>query len=173
MPAKVKPVPDGYHSITPYLSIKGAADAIEFYKNAFGAREVMRIAQADGRVGHAELQLGDSRVMLADEFPEMDFRAPHSIGGTPVHLHKYVEDADAMVGQAVAAGAKLLRLVQDQFYGDRSGTVADPYGHVWHVSTHTEDLSPGGAAPARQRPAQGLGTRRGCLARREHRAPIQ
>jgi PhnB protein len=141
MAAKVKPIPDGYHSVTPYLSIRGAADAIEFYKRAFGATEVMRMAQPDGRVGHAELQIGDSRVMLADESPEMDFRSPKAIGGTPVMLHLYVEDSDAVVGRAVSAGAKLLRPVQDQFYGDRSGTVADPYGHVWHVSTHKEDLS--------------------------------
>jgi PhnB protein len=141
MHAKVKPIPDGYHAITPYLSVKGAADAIEFYKRAFGATEVMRMAKPDGRVGHAELQVGDARVMLADEFPEMDFRSPHSIGGTPVHLHLYVENVDAVVAQALAAGAKLVRPVQDQFYGDRLGTVADPFGHVWHVSTHKEDLS--------------------------------
>lgn len=141
MPAKVKPIPDGYHTITPYLSVNGAAAAIEFYKKAFGAREVLKLAQPDGRVGHAELQIGESRIMLADEFPQMDFRSPSAIGGTAVHLHMYVENADAVVNQAVAAGAKLLRPVQDQFYGDRLGTVADPYGHVWHVSTHTEDLS--------------------------------
>jgi len=141
MPAKVKPVPDGYHTITPYLSIKGAANAIEFYKKAFGATEIMRMAEPDGRVGHAEVLVGDSRVMLADESPDIDFRSPHSIGGTAVHLHMYVENADAVVSQAVAAGAKVVRPVQDQFYGDRSGSVADPYGHVWHVSTHTEDLS--------------------------------
>jgi PhnB protein len=141
MPAKVKPVPDGHHAVTPYLSIRGAANAIEFYKKAFGAREVMRMAQPDGRLGHAELQIGDSRIMLADEFPDMNFRSPHSIGGTPVHLHLYVEDVDALVTQAVAAGAKVLRPVQDQFYGDRSGSLADPHGHVWHVATHKEDLS--------------------------------
>lgn len=141
MAAKVKPIPDGYHTITPYLSIKGAADAIEFYKRAFGAKEVMRMAQPDGRVGHAELQLGDSRVMLADECPDMEFRSPQSIGGTPVTIHMYVENVDAVVEQAVTAGAKLTRPVQDQFYGDRSGTVSDPYGHVWHLSTHKEDLS--------------------------------
>jgi PhnB protein len=140
--AKVKPIPAGYHTIIPYLSIKGAADAIEFYKKAFGATESMRMAQPDGRIGHAELQLGDSRVMLADEFPEMDFRSPRSMGGSPVHIHMYVEDVDTVVSRAVAAGAKVVRPVQDQFYGDRSGTVADPYGHVWHVSTHTEDVSP-------------------------------
>jgi PhnB protein len=140
--AKVKPIPAGYHTIIPYLSIKGAADAIEFYKKAFGATESMRMPQPDGRIGHAELQLGDSRVMLADEFPEMDFRSPRSMGGSPVHIHMYVEDVDTVVSRAVAAGAKVVRPVQDQFYGDRSGTVADPYGHVWHVSTHTEDVSP-------------------------------
>jgi PhnB protein len=132
---------DSDHTITPYLSIKGAADAIEFYKRAFGAKEVMRLSQPDGRVGHAELQLGDSRIMLADEFPDMDFRSPQSIGGTPVTIHMYVEDVDAVVKQAVAAGAKLVRPVKDQFYGDRSGSLTDPYGHVWHVSTHKEDLS--------------------------------
>jgi PhnB protein len=141
MAAKVKAVPRGYHTITPYLSIKGAADAIEFYKRAFGAKEVMRLAPPDGRVGHAELQLGDSRVMLADEFPDMDFRSPHAIGGTPVTIHMYVKDVDAVVKEAVAAGATITRPVEDQFYGDRSGTVMDPYGHVWHVSTHKEDLS--------------------------------
>jgi len=138
---KVKPIPEGYHTIIPYLSIKGAADAIEFYKKAFGASESMRVAQPDGRIGHAELQLGDSRIMLADEFPDMDFRSPLSMGGSPVHIHLYVESVDTVVGRAVAAGAKVVRPVQDQFYGDRTGTVADPYGHVWHVATHTEDLS--------------------------------
>ena len=142
MAAKVKPIPDGYHVVTPYLSIRGAANAIEFYKKAFGATERMRMSQPDGRVGHAELQIGDSCVMLADEFPEMDFRGPHSVGGSPVHLHLYVEDVDAVVAQAVGAGAKVMRAVQDQFYGDRSGTLADPYGHVWNVSTHKEDVPP-------------------------------
>jgi PhnB protein len=142
MATNVKPIPDGYHSITPYLSVNGAAAAIEFYQKAFRAREVMRMAQPDGRIGHAELELGDSRIMLADEFPEMNFRAPGSIGGTAVHLHLYVADVDAVIGEAVAAGATLIRPVQDQFYGDRSGTVTDPYGHVWHVATHVEDLSP-------------------------------
>jgi len=141
MATHVKAIPDGYHSVTPYLSIRGAAAAIEFYRKAFGAREVMRIAQPDGRIGHAEIALGDSRVMLADEFPEMDFRAPAATGGSPVHLHLYVEDVDAVVDRAVAAGATVIRPVQDQFYGDRTGTVSDPYGHVWHVATHREDLS--------------------------------
>ena len=141
MSARVKPVPDGYHTITPYLIVNGAAAAIEFYKRAFGATEVMRMPAPDGRIGHAELQLGDCRVMLADEYPQMDCRGPKSVGGTPVFLHMYVDDVDAVVKQAVAAGARVVRPVQDQFYGDRMGTVADPYGHVWHVSTHKEDLS--------------------------------
>ena len=141
MSARVKPVPDGYHTITPYLIVNGAAAAIEFYKRAFGATEVMRMPAPDGRIGHAELQLGDCRVMLADEYPQMDCRGPQSVGGTPVFLHMYVDDVDTVVKQAVAAGARVVRPVQDQFYGDRMGTVADPYGHVWHVSTHKEDLS--------------------------------
>jgi PhnB protein len=142
MAGTVKPIPDGYHAITPYLSIRGASDAIEFYKKAFGATEVMRMAQPDGRIGHAELQIGDSKIMLADEHPEMDFRSPRALGGTPVMLHLYVDDVDTVVSRAIASGAKALRPVQDQFYGDRSGSVADPYGHVWHVATHKEDLSP-------------------------------
>jgi PhnB protein len=141
MASQVKPIPDGYHAITPYLSIKGATEAIAFYKRAFGATERMRMAQPDGRIGHAELQFGDSCVMLADEFPDMEFRAPASVGGTPVHLHFYVEDVDAVVKRAVEAGATVVRPVQDQFYGDRSASLADPYGHMWHVATHTEDLS--------------------------------
>lgn len=139
---KVKPIPDGYHAVTPYLAIKGAAAAIDFYKRALGATERMRLSQPDGSVGHAELQLGDSCIMLADEFPGMQFHSPLKYGGTPVTLHVYVENCDAVVNQAVAAGAKIVRPVQDQFYGDRSGTIADPYGHVWHISTHIEDLSP-------------------------------
>ncbi len=142
MARKVKPIPEGYHAVTPYLSVKGAAGAIEFYKKAFGAKEVMRMPGPDGNVGHAEIQIGDSRIMLADEYPDMNFRGPHSIGGTPVHIHLYVEDADKIANQAVAAGAKLLRPLTDQFYGDRSGTLEDPFGHVWHVSTHKEDISP-------------------------------
>lgn len=137
----VKPIPDGYHSLTPYLAIKGAAQAIDFYKKVFGAIEAMRMPQPDGRVGHAELVIGDSKVMLADEFDEMSFRGPNAFGGSPVHLHLYVEDVDAVFQRALAAGAKEIRPVQDQFYGDRLGTLSDPYGHVWHISTHKEDLS--------------------------------
>jgi PhnB protein len=138
----VKPIPEGYHNVTPYLCCKGAADAIEFYKKAFGATEVLRMGDPSGKVGHAELQIGDSRIMLADEFPEMGFRSPQSIGGSPVMLHLYVEDVDATVPKAVAAGARVTREVADQFYGDRGGQVEDPFGHKWYVSTHKEDLSP-------------------------------
>jgi PhnB protein len=138
----VKPIPDGYHSVTPYLCVKGAAQAIEFYKKAFLATERMRIAQPDGRVGHAELQVGDSVIMLSDEFPEIGARSPQSLGGSPVGIHLYVEDADAIFSQAVAAGAKIKRPIADQFYGDRLGGVEDPFGHNWWISTHKEDLSP-------------------------------
>ena len=141
MSAKVKPVPDGYHTVTPYLIIKGAAGALEFYKKAFGAEELYRMPQPDGRIGHAEIRIGNSRVMLADEFPEMGYRSPQSLGGSPVSILLYVKDVDAMAGKALAAGAKVIRPVQDQFYGDRSGTFADPYGHVWTIATHQEDVS--------------------------------
>jgi len=137
-----KPIPDGYHSVTPYLCVKGAAQAIEFYKKAFLATERMRLAQPDGRVGHAELQVGDSVIMLSDEFPEMGARSPQSLGGSPVSIHLYVEDADAIFNQAVAVGAKIKRPIADQFYGDRLGGVEDPFGHTWWISTHKEDLSP-------------------------------
>src|SRR5262245_14228714 len=121
----VKPVPDGYHSLTPYLIVRGGASALEFYKKAFGAEELMRMDMGGGKVGHAEIKIGDSIVMLADEHPEMDCRSPQHFGGTPAFLMLYVEDVDARVEQAVAAGAKLIRPVQDQFYGDRSGTLVD------------------------------------------------
>jgi PhnB protein len=139
---KVKPIPDGYHAVTPYLAINGGANAIDFYKRAFGATERMRMAQPDGRIGHAELQIGDSCIMLADEFPDMKFHSPAKYGGTPVTLHVYVDDCDAIVNQAVAAGAKIVHPIKNQFYGDRSGTISDPFGHVWHISTHVEDVSP-------------------------------
>jgi PhnB protein len=137
-----KPIPEGYHSVTPYLYMKGAARAIEFYKKAFRATERMRITQPDGRVGHAELQIGDSVIMMADEFPEMGVRSPESLGGSPVSIHLYVEDADATFQQAVAAGATVRRPIADQFYGDRLGGLTDPFGHTWWISTHIEDLSP-------------------------------
>ena len=136
-----RPIPEGYHSVTPYLIVTGAASAIEFYKHAFGAKELMRIPHPDGRVGHAELQIGDSRIMLADEFPEMGVRSPMTLGGTPVGIQLYVDDVDAVTTRALAAGAKTLRPVKDQFYGDRSGTLSDPFGHQWTISTHKEDVS--------------------------------
>jgi PhnB protein len=142
MAGRVKSIPEGYHSITPYLAVGGAAAAIAFYKAAFGATEVMRMAAPGGKVGHAEVEIGGSRIMLADEHPDMNFRGPKAVGGSPVSLHLYVEDVDAVTRQAVAAGAKELRPVKDQFYGDRSGTLEDPFGHVWHIATHKEDLSP-------------------------------
>lgn len=141
MAGKTKAIPDGYHSVTPYLIVKGGAAAIEFYKKAFGATEIMRMAQPDGRLGHAELQIGDSRVMLADEFPEKGYLGPQSIGKTSVTLHLYVEDVDKVAKQAVSAGAKEIQPVQDQFYGDRSGVFSDPFGHCWNISTHKEDLT--------------------------------
>ena len=138
----VKAIPDGYHSVTPYLIVKGAARALEFYQKAFGARELMRLPGPEGKLGHAEVQIGDSRVMLADEHPGMGAVSPQALGGSPVGLCIYVEDVDAVFDRAVAAGAKVVRAVQDQFYGDRSGTVEDPFGHKWTVATHKEDVSP-------------------------------
>ncbi len=140
MASAVKPIPEGYHSVTPYLIVKGAVRAIQFYERAFGARELFRMVQPDGRVGHAEFQIGDSRVMLADEHPEIGARSPQSIGGSPVTIHLYVEDVDATVARAVEAGGQLTRPVADQFYGDRNGGLTDPFGHVWFVATHKEDV---------------------------------
>lgn len=138
----VKPIPEGFHAVTPYLFIKGAASAIEFYKRAFGAKELLRLADPTGRIGHAEIKIGDSPIMLADEFPEMGVVGPQTLGGSPMCLAVYVEDVDARYQQALAAGAKELRPVKDQFYGDRSGTVVDPYGHIWTLATHKEDVPP-------------------------------
>jgi PhnB protein len=137
----VKPIPDGYYTVTPYLSIKGAASALEFYKKAFGATELFRM-DWNGKLGHAEMQIGNSRVMMADEFPEMGVRGPQTLGGSAVGLCLYVEDCDALFHRAVSAGATVVRPLQDQFYGDRSGTVADPFGHVWTIATHKEDVPP-------------------------------
>ena len=138
---RAKPIPEGYHTLTPYLAIRGAAKAIEFYKKALGAKERMRMEGPGGTIGHAEIMIGDSIVMLADEFEGMDFLSPLARGGTPVTLHLYVRDCDASVAKFDAAGGKVLRPLKDQFYGDRSGTVQDPFGHVWHISTHKEELS--------------------------------
>jgi PhnB protein len=135
-------IPEGYHSITPYLHITGAARAIEFYKEVFGATEVMRMDAPDGKIGHAEIKIGDSYVMLADECDEADARSPQTIGGSAVGLMLYVEDVDAVVGEAVAAGAKLIEPLEDKFYGDRMGKIVDPFGHIWAIATHKEDVSP-------------------------------
>jgi len=142
MSGKVNYRPEAFHSVTPYLCVSDARRAIEFYKEAFGATERLRSETPDGRIGHAEIQVGDSVVMLADEFPELSFRSPQAVGGASVHFYIYDEDVDARVERAVAAGAKLTRPVKDQFYGDRSGAVEDPFGHHWHIATHLEDLSP-------------------------------
>ncbi|MCE9531194.1 MAG: VOC family protein [Planctomycetes bacterium] len=136
----VSPIPPGHHAVTPYLMVKGAARALDFYKNAFAAMELMRVEQPDGRIGHVEFQIGDSPVMMADEFPEMGAKGPEAYGGSPVHLHLYVEDVDAVFQKAIAAGATVQRPLKDQFYGDRSGSLIDPFGHVWHVATHKEDV---------------------------------
>jgi PhnB protein len=140
--SKPNHIPDGYHNVTPYLIIDGAAAALDFYKTAFGAKEVMRMPGPDGRVGHAEILLGNSHVMLADEHPDMGYRGPQAYGGTPVSLMVYVPDVDATFGKAISAGATELRPIANQFYGDRSGTLRDPFGHVWTISTHVEDVSP-------------------------------
>lgn len=137
----VKPIPEGYHTATPYLIIKGAADAIEFYKKAFGATELFRFPAPDGKIGHAEIKIGDSPIMLADEYPDMGYKGPKSLGGSPVSLMIYVEDVDTVFNRAVAGGATVKEAVSDKFYGDRIGTLVDPFGHVWHVSTHKEDVS--------------------------------
>jgi PhnB protein len=137
-----KPIPEGYHSVTPYLIINGAADAIAYYTKAFGATELFRMPAPGGKVGHAEIKIGDSPIMLADEFPEMGYKSPKTLGGSPVSIMIYVEDVDTVFSQAIAAGGTEQRPVKDQFYGDRSGTLEDPFGHVWHVATHKEDVSP-------------------------------
>jgi PhnB protein len=140
--AGVKPIPDGYGSVIPYLIVSDGTAAIAFYQRVFGAKLRMRLDGPDGKVGHAELEIGDSLVMLADEHPEMGALSPRSISGSPVGLHLYIEDVDAVAAKALAAGASLERPVENQFYGDRLGTIIDPFGHRWHISTHIEDVSP-------------------------------
>jgi len=142
MAKKTNYIPEGYHTATPYLIVNGGARAIEFYKQAFGAAEVLRMDAPGGKVGHAEIKIGDSHIMLADEHPEMDARSPQAIGGTPVGLMLYLQDCDSVVARAVSLGAKMVKPVQDQFYGDRSGTILDPFGHKWTIATHKEDVSP-------------------------------
>ena len=137
----VKPIPEGYHSITPYLIIRNAAEAIEFYKKAFGATELFRFPAPDGKIGHAEIKIGDSPIMIADEFADMGYNGPQSLGGSPVSIMLYVDDVDAVFKRAVEAGASVKEALQDKFYGDRMGTLTDPYGHRWHVATHMEDVS--------------------------------
>ena len=138
----VNPIPDGYPRVTPYLIVDGAAAAIDFYTSVLGATERMRLGGPDDKVGHAELEIGQSVIMLADEHPEVDARGPKTIGGTPVSLHVYVEDVDNVIERAVEAGAVVLRPVEDKFYGDRSGSFEDPFGHHWHVAMHVEDIPP-------------------------------
>ena len=142
MPSKPKPVPDGHRTVTPYLAVKDAAGALEFYKAGFGAAELYRVTLPDGRIGHAEMRLGDSIIMLGDEFPEYGGTAPATLGGSPVSIHLYVDDVDVFFKRALAAGARERKPVMDQFYGDRSGQLEDPFGHLWWVATHTEDVEP-------------------------------
>ena len=139
--SEVKKIPEGYHSITPALIVKDGNAAIEFYKKGFGAEERHRMESPDGRIGHAELKIGDSIVMLTDEFPEMKCLSPKSIGGSPVSMYIYVEDVDDTFNKAVSAGAKVLDPVKDQFWGDRHGRIEDPFGHLWSIATHKKDLS--------------------------------
>ncbi len=140
--ANVKRVPDGMHTVTPHLSVRGAADAIEFYKKAFGAQEIFRSAMPDSqRIGHAEIRIGDSKVFLNDEFPEMGCSSPQSLGGSPVTLHLQVEDVDSLFDRAVQAGATVLMPLADQFWGDRYGLLADPYGHRWSIASHVRDMT--------------------------------
>jgi PhnB protein len=142
MAKKVNYTPEGYHTVTPYLYIKGATGAIDFYKKAFGAVELFRMPTPNGTIAHAEIKIGDSPIMLADEFPEMQAVSPQTLGGSALSIMIYVEDVDTVFNRAVAAGATQQRPVEDKFYGDRSGTLVDPYGHIWHVSTHIEDVTP-------------------------------
>lgn len=140
-PKKVSAIPKGYNNITPYLIIEGASSAIEFYKKAFGAKEKLRM-ERDGRIGHAELQIGDTKIMLADECPEMQALSPKNIGGSPVSIHLYIKNVDEVTERSVSLGSRLIRPAQDMFYGDRSSFIEDPYGHKWSLSTHIENISP-------------------------------
>jgi len=138
----VKPIPDGYHTVTPYLIIQGAAKALDFYKKALGAKELFRMASPDGRIGHAEILVGDSHIMLADEHIERGAKSAKTLGGTPIGICLYVQDVDAWFDRAVTAGATVMYPVKDQFYGDRSGTIVDPFGLMWTIATHKEDVPP-------------------------------
>lgn len=138
----VKYIPDGYHSITPYLIVKNAAKALDFYKTVFGSKEVMRMADPNGNIKHSEITIGNSKIMLADESPEVNALSPQTVGGSPVLIHLYVENVDKCIQRAVDNGSKLTRPIQDQFYGDRIGCITDPFGHIWGIATHTKDVSP-------------------------------
>lgn len=138
----VRSIPEGYSSVTPYLIVSGAARALDYYTRVFGATELMRFEGPNDTIAHAEMQIGNSRLMLSDESPDMGFRSPQSSGGSGSGLMLYVEDVDSVFARAVAAGAKVTQAVQDQFYGDRSGTLTDPFGHVWTIATHIEDVAP-------------------------------
>jgi PhnB protein len=143
MAGKVKPIPDGYHTVTPYFTVKDAARAVEFYKQAFGAIEAMRMADPKGKIRHAEIRIGDSPIMIGDEFQEFpEMRSFQALGGSPVSVYLYVEDVDAMFNRAVAAGAKVRSPIRDEFYGDRVGAVEDPYGLAWFIATHKEEVAP-------------------------------
>jgi PhnB protein len=155
--SNMKPVPEGYPSLSPYLIVADGGAAIAFYQNVFAAKLRMRLDGPGGKIGHAELEIGDSLIMLADEHREMGALAPPTVGGTPVGLHLYLENVDAVVQKAVAAGATLKRPVENQFYGDRLGSIVDPFGHLWHISTHVEDVSP-----------EEIGRRAAALGRGEH-----
>ena len=138
----LKAIPDGYHSVTPYLIVKGAAEALTFYTRALGAQELFRMPMPDGRIGHAEIKIGDSPIMLADEMPEMGYRSPQTLGGAGVSIMVYLENVDEVYKRCLSMGAKELQPLQNQFYGDRSGTFVDPFGHIWTVATHVEDVPP-------------------------------
>jgi PhnB protein len=138
----VKPIPEGYHNVTPYLYVRGAAAAIDFYKSVFGATEIVRMAGPNGRIMHAEMKIGDSIVMLGDENPQMGVLSPQTVGGFSTSLHVYVEHVDAVVQKMIDSGAKLVRPIKNQFYGDRSASLLDPFGHMWSVATHIEDVAP-------------------------------
>jgi PhnB protein len=142
MPEKVKPIPEGYRSITAYLIVQGASKAIDYYTKAFGAKERFRMAMPGGRVGHAELEIGESVLMLADEHPEMGYFGPESEKRPPVSLLLYVEDCDDVFDRAVSGGATVIRPLENQFYGDRNGVLKDPFGHIWSIASHVEDVSP-------------------------------
>lgn len=144
MKHKVDPIPKGYHTVTPYIIVRGAAKALEFYQKAFGAKELFRMQLPNGRITHAEMKIGDSPVMLTEEMPELSChcQSPETLGGSPVFLYLYVENVDALAESAIAAGAKVVSPLQDHFYGDRSCGLLDPFGHIWHISTHVEDVPP-------------------------------